>query len=60
MTPMLWAFEQREMLMEFYGVFAARGFMQPIIELAVSIDLPAGLPEDITRGQRSFQSSSTT
>ena len=48
MTPMLWGFEQREILMEFCErVCGARLHMNYFRPGGVSLDLPAGLAEDI-------------
>lgn len=48
MTPFLWAFEEREKIMEFYErVSGARMHANYIRPGGVSIDLPAGLLEDI-------------
>jgi len=48
MTPFLWLFEQREMLMEFYErVSGARMHAAYVRPGGVHQDMPAGLPEDI-------------
>ena len=48
MTPMLWGFEQREILMEFCErVCGARLHMNYFRPGGVSLDMPAGLAEDI-------------
>ena len=48
MTPFLWAFEEREKLMEFYErVSGARMHAAYIRPGGVSLDLPAGLLDDI-------------
>jgi NADH-quinone oxidoreductase subunit D len=48
MTPLLWAFEQRETLMEFYErVSGARLHAAYFRPGGVAIDMPAGLAEDI-------------
>jgi len=47
LTPFLWCFEERELLMEFYGGSAARACMRRIIGRWVHQDLPAGLLDDV-------------
>ena len=48
LTPFLWAFEEREKLMEFYErVCGARMHANYIRPGGVSYDLPAGLLDDI-------------
>tara|TARA_B100000676_G_scaffold307582_1_gene366407 strand:+ start:651 stop:1838 length:1188 start_codon:yes stop_codon:yes gene_type:complete len=55
MTPMLWAFEQREMLMEFYErVCGARLHAAYYRVGGVHQDLPAGLTEDIIAWSEKF------
>ncbi len=55
MTPMLWAFEQREMLMEFYErVCGARLHAAYYRVGGVHQDLPAGLAEDIMAWSEKF------
>ena len=55
MTPMLWAFEQREMLMEFYErVCGARLHAAYYRVGGVHQDLPAGLAEDILAWSEKF------
>ena len=48
LTPMLWAFEEREKLMEFYErVSGARMHAAYIRPGGVAMDLPVGLCDDI-------------
>lgn len=55
MTPMLWAFEQRELLMEFYErVSGARLHAAYYRVGGVHLDLPAGLEEDIRAWAKQF------
>lgn len=55
MTPFLWAFEEREKLMEFYErVSGARMHAAYIRPGGVSSDLPVGLLDDIYLFSRSF------
>ena len=55
MTPMLWGFEQREILMEFCErVCGARMHMNYFRPGGVSLDLPAGLAEDIWKWSDEF------
>jgi NADH-quinone oxidoreductase subunit D len=57
MTPMLWAFEQRELLMEFYErVCGARLHAAYYRVGGVHQDLPAGLCEDIMAWTEQFPS----
>ena len=57
MTPMLWAFEEREKLMEFYErVSGARMHAAYIRPGGVSQDLPIGLVQDIYLFIQSFNS----
>jgi NADH-quinone oxidoreductase subunit D len=57
MTPMLWAFEQRELLMEFYErVCGARLHAAYYRVGGVHQDLPAGLSEDIMAWTEQFPS----
>ena len=57
MTPMLWAFEQRELLMEFYErVCGARLHAAYYRVGGVHQDLPAGLSEDIMTWTEQFPS----
>ena len=55
MTPMLWAFEQRELLMEFYerasGARLHAAYFRPG---GVHRDLPAGMPDDIAAWAERF------
>ena len=54
-TPMLWGFEEREKLMEFYErVSGARMHSAYIRPGGVSQDLPLGLIEDITKFAENF------
>ena len=55
MTPMLWGFEQRERLMEFCErVCGARLHMAYFRPGGVSLDLPAGLADDIWEWSEQF------
>ena len=55
MTPMLWAFEQRELLMEFYErVSGARLHAAYYRVGGVHQDLPAGLEDDLRRWAEQF------
>ena len=55
MTPMLWGFEQRERLMEFCErVCGARLHMNYFRPGGVSLDMPAGLAEDIWEWSEQF------
>jgi NADH-quinone oxidoreductase subunit D len=55
MTPMLWGFEERERLMEFCErVCGARLHMNYFRPGGVSLDMPAGLAEDIWTWSESF------
>jgi NADH-quinone oxidoreductase subunit D len=55
MTPLLWGFEEREKLMEFYErVSGARMHANYFRPGGVARDMPAGLAEDIARWMRSF------
>lgn len=55
MTPMLWAFEHREILMEFCErVCGARMHMAYFRPGGVAFDMPPGLSEDIDEWARSF------
>jgi len=55
MTPMLWGFEQREILMEFCErVCGARLHMNYFRPGGVSLDLPAGLADDIWKWTEEF------
>lgn len=55
MTPMLWAFEQRELLMEFYErVCGARLHAAYYRVGGVHQDMPAGLAEDIYEWTKQF------
>ncbi|BEI31805.1 NADH dehydrogenase subunit 7 (mitochondrion) [Bryopsis sp. KO-2023] len=57
LTPFLWAFEEREKLMEFYErVSGARMHAAYIRPGGVSQDLPAGLCEDIYQFAQQFSS----
>jgi NADH-quinone oxidoreductase subunit D len=55
MTPLLWAFEERELLMEFYerasGARLHANYFRPG---GVAFDLPAGLPDDIRKFTERF------
>src|SRR3546814_18759504 len=55
MTPLLWGFEQREILMEFYerasGARLHAAYFRPG---GVHQDIPAGLAEDIRRWAEQF------
>jgi NADH-quinone oxidoreductase subunit D len=54
-TPFLWSFEQRELLMEFYErVSGARLHANYYRPGGVHQDLPAGLPDDIGRWAEQF------
>ena len=54
MTPMLWGFEEREKLMEFYErVSGARMHTAYFRPGGVPQDMPAGLAEDIGAGPSS-------
>ena len=55
MTPMLWGFEQRELLMEFCErVCGARLHMNYFRPGGVSLDMPAGLTDDIWKWSEQF------
>jgi NADH-quinone oxidoreductase subunit D len=55
MTPMLWGFEQREILMEFCErVCGARLHMNYFRPGGVSLDMPAGLADDIWKWSDQF------
>ncbi|MFO1155913.1 MAG: NADH-quinone oxidoreductase subunit D [Rhodospirillales bacterium] len=55
MTPMLWGFEQREILMEFCErVCGARLHMNYFRPGGVSLDMPAGLADDIWAWSEQF------
>jgi NADH-quinone oxidoreductase subunit D len=55
MTPMLWGFEQRELLMEFCErVCGARLHMNYFRPGGVSLDMPAGLADDIWKWSEQF------
>jgi NADH-quinone oxidoreductase subunit D len=55
MTPFLWGFEQRELLMEFYErVSGARLHAAYFRPGGVALDMPAGLAEDIRRWAKQF------
>jgi NADH dehydrogenase (ubiquinone) Fe-S protein 2 len=55
LTPMLWGFEEREKLMEFYErVSGARMHAAYVRPGGVSLDLPMGLCEDIFKFAESF------
>ncbi|MFO1119086.1 MAG: NADH-quinone oxidoreductase subunit D [Rhodospirillales bacterium] len=55
MTPMLWGFEQREILMEFCErVCGARLHMNYFRPGGVSLDMPAGLADDIWAWSEEF------
>jgi NADH-quinone oxidoreductase subunit D len=55
MTPMLWGFEQREILMEFCErVCGARLHMNYFRPGGVSLDMPTGLAEDIWKWSEQF------
>ena len=55
MTPMLWGFEQRELLMEFCErVCGARLHMNYFRPGGVSLDMPAGLVDDIWKWSEQF------
>jgi NADH-quinone oxidoreductase subunit D len=55
MTPMLWGFEQREILMEFCErVCGARLHMNYFRPGGVSLDMPTGLAEDIWKWSEEF------
>jgi NADH-quinone oxidoreductase subunit D len=55
MTPMLWGFEQREILMEFCErVCGARLHMNYFRPGGVSLDMPAGLADDIWEWSEQF------
>ena len=55
MTPMLWGFEQREILMEFCErVCGARLHMNYFRPGGVALDMPAGLVEDIWKWSEQF------
>ncbi|MGE5442504.1 MAG: NADH-quinone oxidoreductase subunit D [Bacteroidota bacterium] len=55
MTPMLWGFEQRELLMEFCErVCGARLHMNYFRPGGVSVDMPAGLVDDIWKWSEQF------
>jgi len=55
MTPFLWAFEQREMLMEFYErVSGARLHAAYFRPGGVAFDMPAGLADDIYKWADQF------
>ncbi len=55
MTPMLWGFEERERLMEFCErVSGARMHMNYFRPGGVTLDMPAGLAEDIWTWSESF------
>jgi len=57
MTPMLWGFEQRERLMEFCErVCGARMHMNYFRPGGVSLDMPAGLADDIWKWSEDFPS----
>lgn len=57
MTPFLWAFEEREKLMEFYErVCGARMHAAYIRPGGVAIDLPMGLCDDIYQWSQQFAS----
>ncbi len=57
MTPMLWAFEHREILMEFCErVCGARLHMAYFRPGGVAFDMPPGLAEDIDEWARNFPS----
>jgi NADH dehydrogenase (ubiquinone) Fe-S protein 2 len=57
MTPFLWAFEEREKLMEFYErVSGARMHANYIRPGGVSFDLPIGMLDDIFKFIRQFNS----
>lgn len=57
MTPFLWAFEEREKLMEFYErVSGARMHAAYIRPGGVSLDIPMGLCEDIFQWAQQFAS----
>ncbi|MFO0997143.1 MAG: NADH-quinone oxidoreductase subunit D [Alphaproteobacteria bacterium] len=55
MTPFLWGFEQRELLMEFYErVSGARLHSAYFRPGGVALDMPAGLADDIRRWAAQF------
>lgn len=55
MTPMLWGFEQREILMEFCErVCGARLHMNYFRPGGVALDMPSGLAEDIWKWSEEF------
>ena len=55
MTPLLWGFEEREKLMEFYErVSGARMHANYFRPGGVSRDMPAGLAEDIRAWTKTF------
>src|SRR5690606_35761732 len=55
MTPLLWGFEQREILMEFYErVSGARLHANYFRPGGVHQDMPAGLPDDIRKWALEF------
>ena len=60
-TPPLWGFEEREILMEFYErVSGARLHSAYFRPGGVHQDLPAGLADDIWEYTEGFSASSTT